>query len=124
MVDDRCTSIPYFFPLNLVHMLLSGLVLSILLIHKFMLRFSHGLAFGSLLIFQIVLYMYHHSANASFFLLFLSWYNIGPILKVITSSPLLLTNQRHFFQRLYGIWCQSSCNQCHQQTSPGVSYLG
>ena len=84
-------------------MLIYALILSSLLLHKFVLRVSHGINFGSLLLFQVALYIYRHAFIVSFSLLFLSWETIYAIIKVITSSPLSLTNQRRHYHFIYGI---------------------
>ena len=45
MVDGLCASIPEYFPLSLVHVLLAALILSSLLPHIFLFGFSHVLTF-------------------------------------------------------------------------------
>ena len=61
MVDDYCTTIIYSFPPALLCMILSTLILGSLLLKTFALRFSHGLTSVSLLLFQVLLYLYLHA---------------------------------------------------------------
>ena len=118
IIDDYCILIPKSFPLAIFHMLSAALILFSLLLHKFLIRFAHGITFGFLLLFQFPLYIYRHADISSFYLLFLSWYNFDAIFKVISSLPLLLTNQRHHYQNFYDNWWPSICNHWHQWTSP------
>ena len=99
-------------------MLLNALILIILLLHTFRLRFYHGITSESLLLFQFSLYLYRHSVITSLYLLFIFRYNLDTIIKVINSSPLPFTNQKCLYQRLYSLWRQSLRNQYHQWTSP------
>ena len=91
MVYDYWTSIPDSVPLDHFHMILSALTRSSLLLHKFAPRFSHGLTFGSILIFQVALYIYRTSAITNFYLLCQYWYTLENIRKSSTSPLLLLT---------------------------------
>ena len=103
-------------------MILSALILSSHLLHKFTVRFSHDINSGSILLFQITLYLYCHGFISGLYLLFLSWVTINAILKVITSSPLPLINQRRHYHNLYGFWSQSPRNQFHQWNSTLYCY--
>ena len=105
------------FTLAIFHMLLTDLVLGSLLLYTFSLRFSRGLTSEYLLLFQVSLYIYRH-CHYQFLYIFLSWYTLDSIIKVITSSPLPLTNNRHHYQFFYGLWHRSPHNQCHQWTFP------
>ena len=96
-------------------MIVTALILISLLLDTFALRFDYGLTFGSLLLFQVALYLYRHAVIGSFYLFFLSWGTIYAMPKIIASTTLPLTNHRHWCQHIYGLWCWYKHNQFHQR---------
>ena len=118
MVDDYCTSIPESFYVSYFpHASHWPRPRQPITLHIFAQVFPWTYLWVSPSISSFTLHLPPH-CHYQFLYIFLSWYTLDSIIKVITSSPLPLTNKRRHYQFFYGLWHQSPHNQCHQWTSP------